>query len=97
MKCYLDEDLWVDAIPQAFEMVVIDLIDRSEHKVCDNREFVIVHHVECDSNTKPIVKCEFEFIVDITSTTFISKQLAQMVSILRNVLFLQYIKECELL
>lgn len=83
MRCYFNEEIWNEDIGQGWEMVILDLKDRSELELGKTKRLMFVNHVEAGSQQRII--SEMEFVVDIASTTSANSQLASEV-ILRNYL-----------
>lgn len=84
MKCYLNGDIWEENFGEEWDMVIYDLIDRSEYELDTSKQLIIVAFMEYNHGSKPTVKCELEFVVEKALTPAVNIQLARMVSILRN-------------
>lgn len=83
MRCYFNEEIWNEDIGQGWEMVILDLKDRSELELNKTKRLMFVNHVEENGSQQRLIS-EMEFVVDIASTTSANTQLAKEVSILRN-------------
>lgn len=78
MRCYFNEEIWNEDIGQGWEMVILDLKDRSELELNKTKRLMFVNHIE-ETNSRVIT--EMEFVVDIASTTSPNTQLGTEVSI----------------
>jgi len=95
MRCYFNEEIWNEDIGQGWEMVILDLKDRSELELNKTKRLMFVNHVEEALPGRCIT--EMEFVVDIASSTSANTQLATEVSILGNSIILYYnINYCHL-
>lgn len=83
-QCYFNDDIWSGDIGQGWEMLILDLKDRSE-LVFDKttKRLMFVNHVE-NNDSQDCKISEMEFVVEIASTTPISIQLIREVGILMN-------------
>jgi hypothetical protein len=77
MRCYFNEEIWNEDIGQGWEMVILDLKDRSELELNKTKRLMFVNHIE---EATPRVISEMEFVVDIASTTSPNTQLGTEVS-----------------
>jgi len=75
MRCYFNEEIWNEDIGQGWEMVILDLKDRSELELGKTKRLMFVNHVEEIDSQQRLVS-EMEFVVDIASTTSANSQLA---------------------
>lgn len=82
MRCYFNEEIWDEDIGQGWEMVILDLKDRSELELSKTKRLMFVNHVEENGSQQRLIS-EMEFVVDIASTTSANTQLATEVSTLR--------------
>lgn len=82
MRCYFNEEIWNEDIGQGWEMVILDLKDRSELELNKTKRLMFVNHVEEALPGRCIT--EMEFVVDIASSTSANTQLATEVSILQE-------------
>lgn len=79
MRCYFNEEIWNEDIGQGWEMVILDLKDRSELELSKTKRLLFVNHVEENGSQQRLIS-EMEFVVDIASTTSANSQLATEVS-----------------
>lgn len=79
MRCYFNEEIWNEDIGQGWEMVILDLKDRSELELSKTKRLMFVNHVEETGSQQRLVS-EMEFVVDIASTTSANSQLASEIS-----------------
>uniref|UniRef100_A0A2S2P0F7 Ubiquitin carboxyl-terminal hydrolase 47 n=1 Tax=Schizaphis graminum TaxID=13262 RepID=A0A2S2P0F7_SCHGA len=77
MRCYFNEEIWNEDIGQGWEMVILDLKDRSELELNKTKRLMFVNHIE---EATPRVISEMEFVVDIASTTSPNTQLGTEIS-----------------
>lgn len=78
MRCYFNEEIWNEDIGQGWEMVILDLKDRSELELNKTKRLMFVNHVEEAHPGRCIT--EMEFVVDIASSTSANTQLATEIS-----------------
>lgn len=79
MRCYFNEEIWNEDIGQGWEMVILDLKDRSELELSKTKRLMFVNHIDDNGSQQRLVS-EMEFVVDIASTTSANSQLATEVS-----------------
>ena len=79
MRCYFNEEIWNEDIGQGWEMVILDLKDRSELELNKTKRLMFVNHIE-EALPRRFIS-EMEFVVDIASSTSANAQLATEVSI----------------
>jgi len=79
MRCYFNEEIWNEDIGQGWEMVIVDLKDRSELELNKTKRLMFVNHIE-EAHPHRVIS-ELEFVVDIASTSSANTQLATEVSI----------------
>lgn len=77
MRCYFNEEIWNEDIGQGWEMVILDLKDRSELELNKTKRLMFVNHIE-ETNSRVIT--EMEFVVDIASTISPNTQLGTEIS-----------------
>lgn len=82
MRCYFNEEIWSEDIGQGWEMVILDLKDRSELELNKTKRLMFVNHLE--ENYPYRLISEMEFVVDIASSTSANTQLATEVSTLQD-------------
>lgn len=82
MKCYLNDDIWNQNIGRNWELVIFDLLDHSEYDFDETKQLVMVFLLEDNYGSKPIIKSEFEFVVDNEIAPFSNIKLVKMVSVL---------------
>lgn len=80
MRCYFNEEIWNEDIGQGWEMVILDLKDRSELELSKTKRLMFVNHVEETGSQQRLIS-EMEFVVDIASSTSANTQLATEVYI----------------
>lgn len=79
MRCYFNEEIWNEDIGQGWEMVILDLKDRSELELNKTKRLMFVNHIDDNGSQQRLVS-EMEFVVDIASSTSANSQLATEVS-----------------
>ncbi|VVC39387.1 Hypothetical protein CINCED_3A016381 [Cinara cedri] len=75
MRCYFNDETWNEDIGQGWEMVIIDLKNRSELELSNTKRLMFVNHIEDNGSQQRLVS-EMEFVVDIASTLSTNLQLA---------------------
>ncbi|XP_050541895.1 ubiquitin carboxyl-terminal hydrolase 47-like isoform X2 [Daktulosphaira vitifoliae] len=79
LRCYFNEEIWNEDIGQGWEMIILDLIDRTELELGKTKRLMFVNHVE-ENGTQQRLMSEMEFVVDIASTISANTQLASEIS-----------------
>lgn len=83
LQCYFNEEVWKEDIGQGWEMVILDLKDRSELEFDKmTKRLMFVNHV--DHNDSQYKFSEMEFVIEIASMTSMCVQLMKEVGILLN-------------